>query len=421
MRRGGGRSRPRTERSPARVRVRLQILLGGTVVGCLKGHRDGGVQRRRSRRPDLVHRNRTGVIRWPPVRRRAAHLPGGGDHEDWHAATCARRSRSHRRAPPDPDEGSPASPARPGRRLELLSRSRVPQLRCVSWQPRSTSSATARSGIRRRSARNPSSVGALLARVDDAGSGSPAAFSTSGAATRLRPPTARGRSRTPIQAGSCSGSGSVIPTSCRLVATSTRRPVETMRAYLDGIDAAPYLGHEPEETPPRLLAALAPRMLALAAERSAGSITYFVPPEHTVAARGASGRTDSSPSSKLSCSRRIAARARELARPYRRVLQRRRQLPAQPAPARLDGGGDRERRGRSSSTHSWRTAAMKRSRRVCGRISMRAPTTSASRHCRARTRSSSSSGSWRRCFETCDVRSRRHLQFATWLTRSTWW
>ena len=232
------------------------------------------------------------------------------------------------------------------------------------------------------------------------GSGSPPAFSTSGAATPRPPPTARGRSRTPIQADSCSGSGSVTPTLCRPVATSTRRPVETMRAYLDGIDAAPYLGPEPEETPPRLLAALAPRMLALAAERSAGSITYFVPPEHTVLPR--EPRTGRIPRRRASCGARGGRGAGEGAGPsVYRVLQRRRQLPAQPAPARLDRG-EIENGEDGSSTHSWRTAAMKRLHRVCGRISMRAPTTFASRHCRTRIRSSSSSGSWRRCFETCE-------------------
>jgi probable F420-dependent oxidoreductase len=51
------------------------------------------------------------------------------------------------------------------------------------------------------------------------------------------------------------------------------------------MDAAPYRGHEPEEAPPRLLAALHPRMLALARERTAGTITYLVPPEHTALAR----------------------------------------------------------------------------------------------------------------------------------------
>lgn len=59
------------------------------------------------------------------------------------------------------------------------------------------------------------------------------------------------------------------------------RPVAAMRAYLDDMDAAAEA--------PRVLGALAPRMLELAAARSAGALTYFVPPEHTVAARAALG------------------------------------------------------------------------------------------------------------------------------------
>jgi probable F420-dependent oxidoreductase len=60
-----------------------------------------------------------------------------------------------------------------------------------------------------------------------------------------------------------------------------RRPLSTMRAFLDGLDGA--------ATPPpiqeRCLAALRPKMLELARERSAGAHTYFVPVEHTRVAR----------------------------------------------------------------------------------------------------------------------------------------
>ena len=60
-----------------------------------------------------------------------------------------------------------------------------------------------------------------------------------------------------------------------------RRPRTAMRSFLDGLDASP-------DAPPaeeRCLAALRPRMLELARERSAGSHTYFVPVEHTRIAR----------------------------------------------------------------------------------------------------------------------------------------
>jgi len=60
-----------------------------------------------------------------------------------------------------------------------------------------------------------------------------------------------------------------------------RKPLDAMRSFLDGLDAS--------STPPprdgRCLAALAPKMLELARDRTAGSHTYFVPVEHTRAAR----------------------------------------------------------------------------------------------------------------------------------------
>jgi len=67
------------------------------------------------------------------------------------------------------------------------------------------------------------------------------------------------------------------------------RPVEHMRTYLDGMDAARYTGKEPDVQPGRILAALGPRMLALAAERTDGAHPYFVPVEHTAMARAALG------------------------------------------------------------------------------------------------------------------------------------
>jgi probable F420-dependent oxidoreductase len=60
------------------------------------------------------------------------------------------------------------------------------------------------------------------------------------------------------------------------------RPLRSMRVFLDGIDAAP----SPIPADRRCLAALGPKMLDLCAERSRGTLTYFVPPEHTRAARG---------------------------------------------------------------------------------------------------------------------------------------
>ena len=64
-----------------------------------------------------------------------------------------------------------------------------------------------------------------------------------------------------------------------------RSPLATMGAYLDAMDAVPYMGPRPAAEPPVVLAALGPRMLQLAAGRTRGAHPYFVPVEHTVFAR----------------------------------------------------------------------------------------------------------------------------------------
>ncbi len=60
-----------------------------------------------------------------------------------------------------------------------------------------------------------------------------------------------------------------------------RRPLATMRTFIEGLDASPA----PPPVKERCLAALGPKMLDLAGERTAGSHTYFVPVEHTRFAR----------------------------------------------------------------------------------------------------------------------------------------
>jgi probable F420-dependent oxidoreductase len=63
------------------------------------------------------------------------------------------------------------------------------------------------------------------------------------------------------------------------------KPVSAMRGYLEAMDRAPSSAPEPRAYPRHLLAALGPRMLELAAERSLGAHSYFVPVEHTAFAR----------------------------------------------------------------------------------------------------------------------------------------
>lgn len=67
------------------------------------------------------------------------------------------------------------------------------------------------------------------------------------------------------------------------------RPLTRMAAYLDAMAAAPFVGPEPDEPTPLLLAALGPKMLELARERAAGAHPFFVPVEHTSLARATLG------------------------------------------------------------------------------------------------------------------------------------
>lgn len=67
------------------------------------------------------------------------------------------------------------------------------------------------------------------------------------------------------------------------------KPLSTMRAYLDAMDAAVFLADPPASEPVRVLAALGPRMLDLARDRAVGAHSYFVPVDHTPVAREALG------------------------------------------------------------------------------------------------------------------------------------
>ena len=62
-------------------------------------------------------------------------------------------------------------------------------------------------------------------------------------------------------------------------------PIRKMRETLEAIDDALYQGPTPEEAVPTVIAALRPKMLALAAEKARGAHPYLVTPEHTRRAR----------------------------------------------------------------------------------------------------------------------------------------
>jgi len=95
-------------------------------------------------------------------------------------------------------------------------------------------------------------------------------------------------------------------------------PLRVMAGFLDGLDASGESGAEGAVTaaPPRVLAALGPRMLELSRDRSAGAHPYLTPPEHTRLARGILG-----PASLLAPEQALALdvekdRARATARAY---------------------------------------------------------------------------------------------------------
>ena len=72
------------------------------------------------------------------------------------------------------------------------------------------------------------------------------------------------------------------------------KPYSYMKEYVAKMKAAfaqpfMYQAVKPKEDPPILLAALHPKMLALAAAETQGTHTYFVPPEHTAKIRAALG------------------------------------------------------------------------------------------------------------------------------------
>jgi probable F420-dependent oxidoreductase len=67
------------------------------------------------------------------------------------------------------------------------------------------------------------------------------------------------------------------------------RPLAMMRRYLEDMSAVTHYSPPPAEPPPVLLAALRPKMVALAGTHADGAHPYFVPVEHTARARAILG------------------------------------------------------------------------------------------------------------------------------------
>ena len=98
-------------------------------------------------------------------------------------------------------------------------------------------------------------------------------------------------------------------------------PVATMKSYIEKMAASPYTGYPPAEDPPVVIAALGPKMLALAASACTGAHPYFSSPDHTRMAREIMG-----PDAWLCVEQKViletdAAKARELAKPVAKIYQ----------------------------------------------------------------------------------------------------
>jgi len=89
-----------------------------------------------------------------------------------------------------------------------------------------------------------------------------------------------------------------------------------MRAYLDAMEAAEYVGPAAPGGVPVVLAALGPRMLELAATRADGAHSYFVPVEHTAVARRRIGDDALLAVEQTAVLDPDASRAREVARGF---------------------------------------------------------------------------------------------------------
>ena len=67
------------------------------------------------------------------------------------------------------------------------------------------------------------------------------------------------------------------------------KPYSHMVEYLERMDKALFMAVGPASTPPRVLAALGPKMLTLSATQAQGAHPYFTTPEHTALARETMG------------------------------------------------------------------------------------------------------------------------------------
>jgi probable F420-dependent oxidoreductase len=94
------------------------------------------------------------------------------------------------------------------------------------------------------------------------------------------------------------------------------KPIEAMTSYLDAMAAATFAAPGPDRPAPVILAALGPKMLELAAARTDGAHSYFVPVEHTAMAREQIGSGAFLAVEQTAVIDSDRARAREVARAF---------------------------------------------------------------------------------------------------------
>ena len=99
----------------------------------------------------------------------------------------------------------------------------------------------------------------------------------------------------------------------RALGTEYTKPLSTMRRYLDDMDAAEFICPKPE-TAHRMLGALGPKMMRLAAERTDGAFSYLMPPEHTATARNDLGNDSNLSVELMVVLESDPSRARDIAR-----------------------------------------------------------------------------------------------------------
>jgi len=98
-------------------------------------------------------------------------------------------------------------------------------------------------------------------------------------------------------------------------------PVATMRSYIEKMAASPYNGYPPAQEPPTVIAALGPKMLELAAEKTAGAHPYFTSPDHTRMARDIMGKGPMLCVEQKVILEADPKKARDLARPVAGIYQ----------------------------------------------------------------------------------------------------